>query len=172
MRLDGDGHDAWAAIGGIAMDGDRFRGLLLSPRRSRGLAYVGFVEYGFNRGAIDEILARSRRLVPRPRRPLTILRAYCNSPCLLQLGGCGLPPGVPRLQGCQGGSIRSGGLDGLADAVATGTAPLTLFEAIRARETERRDFRAKLEHLEGLAVEAGQELDLEEWDGADEGVTG
>ena len=30
------------AIGGIAKDGDHFRGLLLGRRRGRGLAYCGF----------------------------------------------------------------------------------------------------------------------------------
>lgn len=45
-------------------------GLLLGKRHGRGLAYVGFVEYGFTRGAIDEILARSRRLV-RATSPFT-----------------------------------------------------------------------------------------------------
>jgi hypothetical protein len=36
-------------IGGIAMEGERFRGLLLGKRHGRGLAYVVFVEYGFTR---------------------------------------------------------------------------------------------------------------------------
>jgi bifunctional non-homologous end joining protein LigD len=42
----------------------------LIKRHGRGLAYVGFVECGFTRGAIDKILARSRRLV-RATSPFT-----------------------------------------------------------------------------------------------------
>jgi bifunctional non-homologous end joining protein LigD len=58
-------------IGGIAKDGEHFRGLLLGKRHGRGLAYVGFVEYGFTRPAVDEILSRSRRLV-RAASPFTM----------------------------------------------------------------------------------------------------
>jgi ATP-dependent DNA ligase len=36
---------------------------LLGRRRGRGLAYVGFVEYGFTPASVAEILARRRRLV-------------------------------------------------------------------------------------------------------------
>ncbi len=56
-------HEGAFAIGGIANDGDHFLGLLLGRRRGRALAYVGFVEYGFTRAAVEEILGRSRRLV-------------------------------------------------------------------------------------------------------------
>ena len=58
------------AIGGIAKDGDHFRGLLLGRRRGRGLPYVGFVEYGFTRGSVAELFDRSRRLV-RTTSPFT-----------------------------------------------------------------------------------------------------
>ena len=42
----------------------------------------------------------------------------------------------------------------LADAVASGAASRTLVDAIQARETERRELTAKLEHVEGLAIAA------------------
>jgi bifunctional non-homologous end joining protein LigD len=63
-------HEGAFAIGGIAKDGEHFRGLLLGRRRGRGLAYVGFVEYGFTRAAVGEIFARSRNLV-RPTSPFS-----------------------------------------------------------------------------------------------------
>jgi ATP-dependent DNA ligase len=56
-------HEGAFAIGGIAKDGDHFRGLLLGRRRGRALAYCGFVEYGLTRGAVAELFDRSRRLV-------------------------------------------------------------------------------------------------------------
>jgi hypothetical protein len=53
-------------------------------------------------------------------------------------------------------SKLDGELNRLADAIASGAAPATLLEAITAREAERRDLRAKLEHLNGLAIDAGE----------------
>jgi bifunctional non-homologous end joining protein LigD len=63
-------HEGAFAIGGIAKDGDHFRGLLLGRRRGRALAYCGFVEYGFTRGSVAELFDRSRRLV-RATSPFT-----------------------------------------------------------------------------------------------------
>lgn len=51
----------------------------------------------------------------------------------------------------------------LADSIACGSAaPQTILQAIQTREAEHRDLKAKLEHLEGLAIEAG-EFDLNAW---------
>jgi hypothetical protein len=44
----------------------------------------------------------------------------------------------------------------LADAVASGAAVETLLGAIKSREQERRDLKAKLEHLDGLGKAANQ----------------
>jgi DNA invertase Pin-like site-specific DNA recombinase len=51
----------------------------------------------------------------------------------------------------------------LADAVASGSAPQTILQAISAREAERRELQAKLEHLDGLAIESEEEFDLNAW---------
>jgi bifunctional non-homologous end joining protein LigD len=63
-------HEGAFPIGGIAKEGDHFRGLLLGKRQARGLAYVGFVEYGFTRGAVAELFVRSKHLV-RAAAPFT-----------------------------------------------------------------------------------------------------
>jgi len=48
----------------------------------------------------------------------------------------------------------------LADAVAGGAAPKAILDAITAREQERRDSVAKLEHLNGLAIEGSDLVTL------------
>ena len=54
-------------------------------------------------------------------------------------------------------------LERAAEMVFTGTAPATIREAMLAKEEERRDLQAKLEHLNGLAIEVEQEFNPEAW---------
>ena len=51
----------------------------------------------------------------------------------------------------------------LGDAIAAGEAPQTLLLAIKSRETERQRLQATLEHLDGLAIEAGDDFDVAAW---------
>ena len=53
-------------------------------------------------------------------------------------------------------------LERAAEIVFAGTAPSTIMQAMNQRETERSELRAKLEHLNGLTIEA-EEFDLNEF---------
>ena len=54
-------------------------------------------------------------------------------------------------------------LERAAEMVFAGTAPATIRDMMLAKEAERRDLQAKLEHLNGLAIEAEEEFDPEAW---------
>ena len=51
----------------------------------------------------------------------------------------------------------------LTDAIAAGDAPQAVLQAISTREADRQALQAKVEHLDGLAIEAGDEFDVAAW---------
>ena len=99
---------------------------------------------------VDTAVVRGLREVLTPERLEAVIERYVAEFAAGQLQAAGqraaMLADLARIEG---------ELTKLADAVASGAAVQTLLDAIKAREGERRDLRAKLEHLDGMEKAAG-----------------